>query len=207
LRSAFNGPDKTAFARAHLNQWVSAAGSWLGPGLWDSLQTDQPMPPGGVLAVDCSIDNSRYVGVRASSENGIVHLAVEFTTASESEMWQEVTRVMRSSSTVVLGITPALAIHIPKEFVRRNKLWGYKEILTFTGLVRNMIVEERVRHRGETILAEHVNRAVMTKTVQGAVLSSQKSPGPIELTRAMVYAVAMASKSQAPKPFVAVAGG
>jgi phage terminase large subunit-like protein len=207
LRSAFNGPDKTAFARAHLNQWVSAAGSWLGPGLWDTLQTDQPMPPGGVLAVDCSIDNSRYVGVRASSENGIVHLAVEFTTASESEMWQEVTRVMRSSSTVVLGITPALAIHIPKEFVRRNKLWGYKEILTFTGLVRNMIVEERVRHRGETILAEHVNRAVMTKTVQGAVLSSQKSPGPIELTRAMVYAVAMASKSQAPKPFVAVAGG
>jgi hypothetical protein len=41
-----------------------------------------------------------------------------------------------------------------------------------------MIVEGKVRHRGELALAEHVNRAVLTKTGGGVVLSSQKSPWP-----------------------------
>jgi len=204
LQAAQDQPDKTAFARAHLNQWVSAAGAWLGPGDWDDLMTDQPMPAGGVLAVEVSVDNSRYVGLRAVLDGDLTHCKLEFVTDTEQKMWEAIEQVMADQS-VTLAVTPALEVHMPKPYSGRYKIWGYSEVLLFTGLVRGMILEERVRHRGETILGEHINRAVMTKTVQGVVLSSQKSPGPIELARCLIYAVAAAAKPKAAhKPFIAV---
>ena len=59
---------------------------------------------------------------------------------------------------------------------------------------------------GTEALAEHVNRAVMVKTNDGAPLSSQKSPGPIELARAMVWAAGSASV-QRKRPKAAFAFG
>jgi len=60
--------------------------------------------------------------------------------------------------------------------------------------VRGMILEDRVIHTGHRSLAEHVQRAVLVKTAQGAVLSSQKSPGPIEIARCAVWAISLVSK-------------
>jgi hypothetical protein len=56
--------------------------------------------------------------------------------------------------------------------------------------------EDKVRHTGNQTLAEHVNRAVGVRTAQGFVLSSQKSPGPIEAARCMVWAVSAVSRPQ-----------
>ncbi len=47
-------------------------------------------------------------------------------------------------------------------------------------MVKNLINEGRVNHTGETMLAEHVGRAVAVKTPGAIALSSQKSSGPIE---------------------------
>jgi hypothetical protein len=193
LQSAHNAPDKVQFMRAHLNQWVSAAGSWLEPGVWAGLETTDPMPAGGVLAIETSIDDSRFVGVRCAFDGTRVHVKVEFITDTETAAWTEVERVMTDHA-VTLAVTPSLEIHLPPFTNKRFTVVGYAELLKFTSLVRTMILEERVQHRGEQILAEHVNRAVLVKTVQGAVLSSQKSPGPIELTRCLVWAAAMVSK-------------
>ena len=204
LRSAFNAPDKVQFMRAHLNQWVSAAGSWLEPGLWANLKTSEPMPAGGVLAIETSLDDSRFVGVRAAADGTRVFTEVEFVAGTEAEAWAEVQRIMTDHN-VHLAVTPSLEIHLPAFTNKRYTIVGYNELLKYTGLVRTMITEERVLHRGEQILAEHVNRAVLVKTVQGAVLSSQKSPGPIELTRCLVWATAMVSKpSRAQKPLLVV---
>jgi phage terminase large subunit-like protein len=204
LRSAFNAPDKVQFMRAHLNQWVSAAGSWLEPGLWANLKTSEPMPAGGVLAIETSLDDSRFVGVRAAADGTRVFTQVEFVAGTEAEAWAEVQRIM-ADHTVHLAVTPSLEIHLPAFTNKRYTIVGYNELLKYTGLVRTMITEERVLHQGEQILAEHVNRAVLVKTVQGAVLSSQKSPGPIELTRCLVWATAMVSKpARAQKPLLVV---
>jgi len=108
---------------------------------------------------------------------------------------------------VTLALTPTLEIHIPHVLDKRYMIVGYNELLKFTSLVRSMILEERVTHRNETILAEHINRACLTKTVQGAVLSSQKSPGPIELARCLVWAVAYVSKPQRNQKPLLVVGG
>jgi len=51
-----------------------------------------------------------------------------------------------------------------------------------------------------------VSRAVLVKTPTGAVISSQKSPGPIELCRVMVWAASAASRPKSnQKPMMVVA--
>jgi phage terminase large subunit-like protein len=195
---------KDSFLRAHLNMWVSARGAWLQPGVWDKQKTDQPMPPGGVLAVDTDLTDGRYVGVRSSVLESKAHVCVEFMVDTEDQMWEEVERVMADTATSLV-ITPALHLHLPTNLERRSTVIGYGELLKYSGLIQKMIVEGKVRHRGELSLAEHVNRAVLTKTGGGVVLSSQKSPGPIELCRCMAWAIAESSRPKiVGKPMFAV---
>jgi phage terminase large subunit-like protein len=195
---------KDSFLRAHLNMWVSARGAWLAPGVWDKQKTDIPMPAGGVLAVDTDLTDGRYVGIRSSVLESKAHVCVEFMVDTEDAMWEEIERVM-ADTTVNMVITPALHLHLPKSLERRTTVIGYGELLKYSGLIQKMIVEGKVRHRGELSLAEHVNRAVLTKTGGGVVLSSQKSPGPIELCRCMVWAIAESSRPKTVgKPMFAV---
>ena len=77
---------------------------------------------------------------------------------------------------------------------------GFNNVSTY-GNLRRLILEGRLRHDGSNALAEHVGRAVAVKTQNSTVLSSQKSPGPIELARCMVWAAAIAARpTQKVKP-------
>ena len=195
---------KDSFMRAHLNQWITARGAWLDLGIWEKNQTDIPMPEGGYLSVDSSVDDARYVGVRAAEIDGKVIVQTEFVVETEADMWTAIARVMENPE-VQLLITPTLDIHVPTSLRRRTSLTGYAELTKYTTLVRSMIHEGNVKHHGETLLADHCGRAVLVKVPSGAVLSSQKSPGPIELCRCMVWAVAQVSKpKQKTKPMMVV---
>jgi phage terminase large subunit-like protein len=195
---------KDSFMRAHLNQWITVRGAWLDLGIWEKNQTDIPMPEGGYLSVDSSVDDARYVGVRAAEIEGKVIVQTEFVVETEADMWTAIARVMENPE-VQLLITPTLDIHVPTSLRRRTSLTGYAELTRYTTLVRSMIHEGNVKHHGETLLADHCGRAVLVKVPSGAVLSSQKSPGPIELCRCMVWAVAQVSKpKQKTKPMMVV---
>ena len=195
---------KDSFLRAHLNMWVSARGAWLQSGVWDKQKTDMAMPAGGVLAVDTDLTDGRYVGIRSTVHESKAHVSVEFMVDTEDDMWLQIEQVMADTA-VTMVITPALHLHLPKTLERRTSVIGYGELLKYSGLIQKMIVEGKVRHRGELSLAEHVNRAVLTKTGGGVVLSSQKSPGPIELCRCMVWAIAESSRPKTVgKPMFAV---
>jgi phage terminase large subunit-like protein len=198
---------KDSFMRAHLNQWITARGAWLDLGVWEKNQTDTPMPEGGFLSVDSSVDDARYVGVRAAEVDGEVIVQTEFVTETEADMWAAIARVMENPE-VQLLITPTLDIHVPLALRRRTTITGYAELTKFTTLVRSMIHEGRVKHHGESLLADHCGRAVLVKTPSGAVVSSQRSPGPIELCRVMIWAVAQVSKpQQKTKPMMVIVGG
>ena len=69
---------KKEFLHQHLNCWVSKAGSWLEDGVWANCETDAAMPAGGILCVDSSVNEARYVGVRSAAADGVAHVAVEF---------------------------------------------------------------------------------------------------------------------------------
>jgi hypothetical protein len=195
---------KESFLRAHLNQWITTRGAMLEPGVWDSCKTERPMPPGGVLAIDSSVDEARYVGTRATLADGQIMVDVEFVLESESAMWEQVARVMQDK-TVNLAVTPTLELHLPTDLARRAGTVGYGELLKYTSLVRSMIQEGRVIHTGARTLSEHMGRCVGVKTAQGYVLSSQKSPGPIEMARTAVWAIALVSRPQTKqKPMLVV---
>jgi hypothetical protein len=192
LEAAADGADRASFLRAHLNLWVAATKSWLPVGIWEPLAVDT-VPAGGILSIDSSVDDSRYVGVRAALDGDRIVATVEFVANSATACWEQVARVL-DDSTVQLTVTPGLESLMPPEFARRTTIVGYGELLKYTPIVRSLITEGRLRHDGSRILAEHVGRAVAVKTQHTIVLSSQKSPGPIELARCMVWAAAIAAR-------------
>jgi hypothetical protein len=204
LKAESASPNRAAFLRGSLNLWVASDHAWLEPGLWESLKVDGPPPPVEVLAVDSAPDESRYVGIAAAVVENRVHLRVAFITITEAEAWAEVRRLLGPST--LLAVTPTLDIHTPPE-IRRKTVVGYGELLKWTSLMRAMIGEGRVVHAGDVALADHMARAVAVKTQAGVVLSSQRSPGPIELARCAVWATALASKARwSSKPTIARSG-
>ena len=203
LELAFDSPNRQAFIRGHLNLWIASTEAWLPLTVWDRQHTAELMPEGGHLVIDSSLDGSRYVGIRAAMSEGHVILETAFSVDSEAQMWGEVVRIMADPK-IMLGVTPSLEIHTPPDLRRRMTIVGYAELIKWTAMARSMIVEDRVRHTGDIGLAEHMGRAVAVKTNQSIVLSSQKSPGPIELARCAVFAIALESRpAQQKKPMIA----
>jgi hypothetical protein len=185
-------------------QWVSSAQSWLQPGAFEKGRVDE-IPPGGILAVDSSIDESQYVGVRAQLlDGGQIGVEIAFIASSLGEMWAKVSSISQSVETVAL--TPSLEALAPIELERKKIVVGYAELITHTATVRSFITEGRLVHTGQTVLAEHVNRAVGVKTPQGYVVSSQRSPGPITACRCMIWAAALIARPKSRGRAVAAFG-
>jgi hypothetical protein len=189
IEDAFNSPNRDAFMRSDLNMWTAAAGAWLPPGTWEALTVDDDLPAGGTLSVDSDVTDLRYVGVRAVSlGDNRIQVKTEFVVESQGAMWDAVRAVMEDK-TVKLNLTPGLADICPPELAYRMTMVGTSELGRQTQLVRNMILEGLVTHSGQLSLTEQVNRAVAGRTTGGITLSSQKSPGPIEQTRCLVWSV------------------
>jgi hypothetical protein len=122
-----------------------------------------------------------------------VVVSVAFTTESNFDMWHEIGRLLDADPKLKLAITPSLHLHTPEKYKQRTTQWGYGELLKWTGLIRSFIIEGRLVHTGEEMLSEHVNRAVLVKAENSQVISSQRSPGPIECARCMIIAAALVS--------------
>jgi hypothetical protein len=193
LELAFDSPNRQAFIRGHLNLWVDSTNSYLPINLWNDRKSDKPAPPTQWLTIDSSVDDSRYVAVSTAFDDGRVIVSVAFVVESAAQMWEEVVRIMHDQ-TVKLAVTPSLEIHCPPDLRRRMQIVGYAELLKWTAACRSMIIEDRVHHTGDIALAEHFARSVAVKTGGSIVLSSQKSPGPIELARCAVWGIMLASK-------------
>jgi hypothetical protein len=93
-----------------------------------------------------------------------------------------------------LVISPTLDLHTPEKLERRRTTFGYAEVLKLTSLTRSLILEKRLFHTGEELLASHVNRAVLARANGQIVISSQRSPAPIEAARLLVVAAALVSR-------------
>jgi len=193
LELAYDSPNRQAFIRGHLNLWIDSNSAWLPLSLWSQRVSDNPMPPLQWLTIDSSIDESRYVGIGSSFDGERVIVTTSFVVESAAQMWEQVVRIMNDQS-VRLACTPSLEIHCPPDLRRRMTIVGYAELLKWTSSAKAMIVEDRCRHTGDLALAEHMARSVAVKTGGTVVLSSQKSPGPIELARCAVWGMMLASK-------------
>lgn len=196
LEKEWEAPNRNAFLRASLNLWVSAEKSWLEHGVWEATEVAAPaLPPATTIAFDVSVDGQRYSAVAAYPlEDGTVHVQTLFTVHTEADAWTRLETELAAAPSATLAVTPGLVLHVPPRYQARTTTVGYGEIAKWTPLVRSMINEGRLSHGRDLVLAEQVARAVAVKTQNSWALSSQKSPGPIELARLMVFAAALASK-------------
>jgi len=189
IRQESKNPDRASFLRASLNLWVSVVRGWVEPHRWPQLYYTGEVPEGGLVAIEASLDDSRYAATRAvvlPDERVVV--TVEFMVDSINELWEKVQEIALNPK-VKFALSPTVDATCPPNIERRRIVVGYAELGRFTPLVKNMISEGRLVHTGETMLAEHVQRAVAVRTDNTLVLSSKRSPGPIELARTMVWAV------------------
>jgi len=205
LQAESENPDRANWLRAGCNLWVASDKSWIQPGQWPALLYDGPVPDGGTVAIETSLDDTRYFAVRCVALPDRRTIAtVEFVADTFSEMLSHVERLCANPA-IKFAITPTVDNHWPTSLERRRIIVGYGEILKFTPSVRNMINEKLLWHDGSTQLAEHVARAVAVRSQNSIALSSQRSPGPIELARCMVWAAALTSRpTSSGKPMLVV---
>jgi hypothetical protein len=152
-----------------------------------------------VVAVEVSLDDGRYCAVRVNhtGQPGEVTATVEFVVDTMAEAWRRI-EALAADPKLVIAVTPTLDLHCPLTLQRRRQIWGYQEVTRYTAAVRQLITEGKLRHTGETMLAEHVGRAVAGRTNGTISLSSQRSPGPIELARCLVAAVGLLIHNRQP---------
>jgi hypothetical protein len=208
IEAESENPDRASFLRASCNLWVASDKSWIQPGLWPELEYTDPIPDGGTVAIETSLTDDRYFATRAVVlDDRRTVVTVEFVCDTYDEMLQHVERLAKNPS-IKFAISPSIDIHWPLLLERRRAIVGYGEILKFTPRIKSMIHEKLLWHTGETMLAEHVQRAVAVRSQNSIALSSQRSPGPIELARCLVWCAALASRpTSSGKPMIVVAGG
>ena len=189
------GANQAAFLRASANIWVTGTRSWLDQGLFVQLRCDQDLPvEGGVLAIESSADDNRFVAVRSVQDGDKVLSTVEFITDNLRELWSSLEEARQKHKGLQVACGAALDVHLPPNVKGNAVLVGQREIQKWTTIVRSMIMSGQVLHTGEEILVEQVNRAVLVKHQGYQSISSARSPGPVELCRALIWSVAMAGK-------------
>lgn len=196
LESEAKAPNRQAFLRSSVNMFTASANGWLEPGMFDTCRSTDPVPNGGVLSVDSSVDDARYVGVRAVQNGDKVAVTVAFQTDTLAECWRHIEQLLTDQPSLQLSIPPSMELSCPTKWERRRNIVGFRELGKWTQPVRAMITEGRLTHTGELTLVEHIERAVMVKANGSISLSSARSPGPIELARCLVFAAAQASRAQ-----------
>lgn len=194
IEAESQSPDRNSFLRASVNIFVQSQHSWIEPGQFTDLANDLPMPNGGVLAIETAVDESRYVGVRAVQDGQYTRCHIAFVVDTIKEMWDAVALEIEQSPMLKLALVPSIDLHCPPIYTHRKTVVGHREVVKWTGAVRALITEKRISHAGQAQLIDQVERAVAVKHNGVLTLSSTRSPGDISACRAMVFAVALASK-------------
>jgi phage terminase large subunit-like protein len=92
IKAEAKAPNRNAFLRGSVNTWTSSHSGWLENGLWEACLYTGEVPAGGVLAIEQSIDEARYVGVRAVRVENKTVITTAFDVDNMAEMWACVDR-------------------------------------------------------------------------------------------------------------------
>jgi hypothetical protein len=143
IRQESTNPDRASFLRASLNLWVSVVRGWIEPGRWPSLEYTGDVPNGGVVAIESSLDDSRYSATRCVNlSDGRVLVTVAFIAESITELWENVQELAKDP-TIRFALSPTVDATCPPNIERRRVVVGYAELGRFTPLAKNMIAEAR----------------------------------------------------------------
>jgi hypothetical protein len=202
LTSQLQAIPEAAFRSQYLNQWVASIDGWVPASVWaDGYSTEEPPAgPPDVMAVEVAPDGTRFAAVNAWQLEAGQVMVRSWLTASPAALWQHV----EATAPKVLLLPPSLMVHYKGR--KPAVQVGVSELHRHLMGVGSALANTRVLHHPEDRnLTEHVAVAVAVNSEHGLRLSLNKSKGPIEACRAMVWAVGECLRPSQPRPRV-VAG-
>jgi len=192
LEHAFATSSEADWRRQYLNQWVLAARSWIAPAQWaEATEAELELPPAaGTIAVNDQDGRPGACGYVLAVRDGDRVLVSGRAYPSRRALWAALEELTRGRRNVTLLYPPSFAQHVAQlRGVTAVKV-GTAEQRAGYGPTLGAIVDGRLAHDGDAELTRQMLTATpVTVPDVGTTLSARRSPGPIFLARAAVWAV------------------
>jgi phage terminase large subunit-like protein len=196
-------PEQT-FRTQMLNQKVAALGGWLSRAAWDRCRSPLELAAAGdadrlYAAIEYAQDGGTFAMVAAQRVGDRIVVRSE-QYRSLDDLWRRVCELPRSAILLQsIGFKDRLPL-APCE----TRPVGIAQLRSATRYAGRAITDGVVAHNGDPDLTQHVLSAVIAYSESGPVLSMRRSPAPITLARAMVWALgAILEPETAGRPMIA----
>jgi phage terminase large subunit-like protein len=198
LRQQWQNVEESAWRREYLNQWVIRSNHWLRDSMWNgTMDPDLQLPTGKPwsVAVECDFDGMGHaVAVAAVLEDGII--GVKMTVhRTMPEVDARLAEIRAANPTIYVQVTPTYADRLKSPF---DALVGQREAVPATQILLDMFNRQAIRHDGSQVLQEHFAASTVSRRQGGWVLSAPMGQGGMYGARAVMFAVAQASKTPRP---------
>ena len=207
LEHAHATSSESDWRRQYLNQWVLAARSWVAPAQW-AQATDQalafPRTPAGTIAVNDQDGLPGRCGyVLAVADNDRVLISGR-AFPSRRALWQALDDLQRSRRGAELVYPASFEKHVAQLPAFSHRKVGTAEQRAGYGPTLAAVVDGRLTHDGDDELTRQILTATpVTVPDVGTTLSARRSPGPIFLARACVWAVGAELRPvRGPRPLI-----
>jgi phage terminase large subunit-like protein len=198
------------FCRYHLNMWVEPDEErWLPPGVWEELQTSQPLPDKTdiVLGFDGSYsgDSTALVGATVGETPHLFVLGL-WEHPGGSGRWEvpidevdaAVHEAFRRFNVREMSADPP---YWAQQLQQWADAYGAERVLAFnTGVRKRMAAAcssfyqaattDGLTHDGHPGLARHVSNAVLKETAQGAYITKEDKASPKKIDAAIASVIA-----------------
>jgi hypothetical protein len=193
LEHAYATSSEGDWRRQYLNQWVLAARSWIAPAQWNDateLELALPRSPAGTVAINDQDGRPGSCGYVLAVADGERVLVSGRAFASRRALWAALELLGRERRGAELLYPASFERHVARLPGFRASKVGTLEQRAGYGPTLGAVIDGRLRHDGDPELTRQMLTATpVTVPDVGTSLSARRSPGPIYLARAAVWAV------------------
>jgi phage terminase large subunit-like protein len=211
LRRNLNAPgaDANDFQRLHLNMWTATRDSWITPGAWGKLASDEEIPRKAPIwvAVDAaySYDTTAVVWGTLTRDGRALLRSHVWSVRDDTPCDKRVPEATLDNERLVEPFIHALGdrytikeiVYDPRYFTTEGKHLAERfrvaDMPQASGLMTDAVQafyrhvhSEKIAHNGDKVLAAHVAATAGDKTEQGWKIRKLKQTRPIDATTAAV---------------------
>ena len=199
LAQAATAPNRAAFYRANLNRWVQSERSWFPVGLWPQLEVQDPdLDPDTIATTAVEQDKSggTFAMVTARRLVGGRVFVTCSTASTEADLWSALEPRIRAGETVL--VPPLFPDRAPYALTDNVRIVGDRELRGWAAYVEQAVTTGIVAHDGSQLLAEQLGRTTARPRDGGLFIGTAVPGASVHSVRAMVWAVAEATRLEKP---------
>jgi len=210
LEHAYATSSESDWRRQYLNQWVLAARSWIGPAQWADATDPAGLPsfPAGTVAINDEPGAPGQCGYVVAVRDGDRVRVRGRAFPTRRALWAELEQLAQTRRGAELLYPVSFEQHVARLPGFNRVKVGTNEQRAGYGPTLAAICEGRLKHDGDDELTRQMLTATpVTIPDMGTTLSAKRSPGPIYLARAAVWAIGSELRpEQKQKPRVLLGG-